>query len=118
MQQINSPRNDKIVFITHPPYGFDDLALIISNYFHSFQAHTQLKAELREIGRIRIDCLIDIVQPRPRQAAAEPDGRTLPPRTSSPMMMHPAVWIMRLVFSCADVMICPLMPDGETAAEV
>lgn len=34
--------------------------------------------------------------------------QTFPPRTSSPMMMHPAVWIMRLLLSSADdVMMLP-----------
>ena len=46
------------------------------------------------------------------------DRRTLPPRTSSPIIMHPAVCINRLLFSAAVTDVMMLLPnDGRETAE-
>ncbi len=53
-------------------------------------------------------------------AASLSAERTLPPKTSSPMIMHPAVCIMRLLFSSADVtdVMMPPSNEREVGAEV
>ena len=43
--------------------------------------------------------------------------QTFPPRTSSPMIMHPAVCIMRLVLSSAVAIMLVLIEAREVAAE-
>lgn len=49
------------------------------------------------------------------------DTHTLPPNTSSPMIRHAAVWMVREPRSSTDAMILedrPLARDGAAAAEV
>ena len=51
-------------------------------------------------------------QPFPIQVVTAVWGRTLPPSTSSPMMMHPAVCSERVLFSSGDIMILLRATDG------
>lgn len=49
--------HDEIVIVAHAPDRLDDLALIVSDYFHAFELDAQGEAEFGEEGGIGVDCL-------------------------------------------------------------
>lgn len=48
-QDLSSPGNDKVIFVTHPADGLDDLRLIVLYDFNSFEllssSNTQLSSQ-------------------------------------------------------------------------
>ena len=41
----STARNHKVVIVTHPPRGFDDLFFVIANYFYPLEVHAQCEAK-------------------------------------------------------------------------
>lgn len=123
INEIGLPCDHKVVILTHSPGRLADFRGIIANDLDPLKVHTQQKAVLGEVGGVCIDCL-------PTASCVSEALRcsetwrifTFPPRTSSPMMMQPAVCIMRLLLASAadgdDMMLAPMVVRATAAAEV
>jgi hypothetical protein len=89
------PCDHKVITITHPADGFDNLALIIGNDFNPLEV---LQFSVRFFLAV---CSLGEPLTMPSEKHhlakyAEFVSTVLPPSTSSPMMRHAAVWMGRM----------------------
>ena len=99
-------RDDEVVVLGHSTRGFDDFALVVGDDFDAAEVDAEGEAVFGEPGGGGVDGLLNIVLSqrcfqRLPMAWMIDILLTLPPRTSSPIISHAAVLIIRLFPSVA-----------------
>lgn len=93
-----STGNDKVIARAHSAHCFYYILLIVGDDFYPLQLDTEGEAELGQVRRIGVDSLDGTIVRMFKLPQTQ--ILTFPPRTSSPMIRHAAVW---MGFARADV---------------
>lgn len=52
--------NDKVILGAHAPDAFDDLVLVVSDYFNAFERDAEREAPAGEVGGVCVNCLFSL----------------------------------------------------------